>query len=58
MLGSGYSVCDPYLFIVSGWLEGDGVDIRKFPRVNDRFERMKERPSVRRAFERVDKVAL
>jgi glutathione S-transferase len=55
VLGSSYSVCDPYLFTVSGWLEGDGVDIRSFPRVNDHFQRIGERPSVKRALERAQK---
>ena len=55
VLGPHYSVCDPYLFTVSGWLEGDGVDIRSFPRVNDHFQRTSERPSVKRALERAQK---
>lgn len=46
VMGERYSVGDPYLFTVSNWLEGDGVDIRKFPRVADHFERMKARPAV------------
>lgn len=58
VLGSRYSVCDPYLFTVSGWLEGDGVDIRSFPRVNDHFQRTRERPSVKRALERAGKATL
>lgn len=49
VLGAGYSVCDPYLFTLSAWLEGDSVDIAKFPRVHDHYKRMLERPAVRRA---------
>jgi len=46
VLGDSYSVCDAYLFTISSWLEGDGVDVTKFPRVMDHHRRMKERPAV------------
>ena len=49
VLGSAYSMCDPYLFTLAGWLEGDGVDIKRFPRVNDHYQRMLQRPAVQRA---------
>lgn len=47
--GADYSICDPYLFTLSGWLEGDGVDIATFPRVHDHYKRMLQRPAVQRA---------
>lgn len=47
VMGAAYSVCDPYLYTISGWLEADGVDIAKFPRVHDHFKRMNERAAVR-----------
>ena len=47
--GPDYTICDPYLFTLSGWLESDGVDVAKFPRVHDHFKRMNERPAVKRA---------
>jgi glutathione S-transferase len=47
--GADYSMCDPYLFTLSSWLEGDGVDITRFPRVHDHYKRMMERPAVQRA---------
>lgn len=47
--GPDYSMCDPYLFTLSSWLEGDGVDIARFPRVHDHYKRMMERPAVQRA---------
>ena len=50
-MGEAFSFVDPYLFTVSGWLEGDGVDIARFPRVHEHFRRMRERPSVVRALE-------
>lgn len=48
VMGDVYSVADPYLFVFSGWLAGDGVDIARFPRVADHFERMSRRPAVQR----------
>lgn len=49
LLGKRYSICDPYLFTLSGWLEADGVDPRRLPRVLEHRQRMRERASVRRA---------
>ncbi len=46
VMGERFSIADPYLFTLSNWLEGDGVDIKNFPRVADHFERMKARPAV------------
>jgi glutathione S-transferase len=47
--GSDYSICDPYLYTISRWLEGDGVDVARFPRVHQHFQRMAARPAVIRA---------
>jgi glutathione S-transferase len=49
VIGEAYTICDPYLFTLAGWLEGDGVDLTKLPRVMDHHRRMSERPAVRRA---------
>lgn len=46
--GESYTICDPYLFTISSWLESDGVDIARFPRVAAHFRRVAERPAVRR----------
>jgi glutathione S-transferase len=46
VLGESYSVCDPYLFTVARWMEGDSVDPENFPQVADHRRRMSERPSV------------
>ena len=48
-MGERYSVIDPYLFTLAGWLEGDGVDIAEFPVIAGHYRRMTERPSVKRA---------
>ena len=49
VMGEAYTICDPYLFTLSGWLEGDGVDLTKLPQVMDHHRRMSERPAVQRA---------
>lgn len=51
VMGDAYSIADPYLFTIAGWLEGDGVDIARFPHVHDHYRRMLERPAVSRAIE-------
>jgi glutathione S-transferase len=44
--GDAYSIADPYLFTIAGWLESDGVDPARFPRILDHRSRMAERPAV------------
>jgi glutathione S-transferase len=46
VLGEAFSVCDAYLFTIADWLEGDGVDARRFPNVLDHRERVRARPAV------------
>lgn len=53
VLGEAYSICDPYLFTIAGWLEGDGVDPRGFPKVWDHFRRVQDRPAVRNVLAQV-----
>ena len=48
VMGETYTVCDPYLFTLSGWLENDRVDRRRYPKVQAHFERMADRPQVRK----------
>ena len=49
VMGETYSYCDPYLFTLAQWLETDGVDPARIPKVMDHRRRMAERPAVRRA---------
>ncbi|OAF01720.1 glutathione S-transferase [Bradyrhizobium centrolobii] len=51
VMGEQYTVCDPYLYTVSLWLEGDSVDINATPKVADHFKRMSERPAVRKVMD-------
>jgi glutathione S-transferase len=49
VMGDSYSVADPYLFTLAQWLEDDGVDPRRLPRVIEHRARMAERPNVKEA---------
>lgn len=49
VMGETYSIADPYLFVMSSWLKGDGVEMAEFPRVKAHYERMQERASVQKA---------
>lgn len=46
-MGDTYTICDPYLFTMAGWMEGDSLDLSRYPRVMDHRRRMSERPAVR-----------
>jgi glutathione S-transferase len=48
VMGESCTICDPYLFTLSGWLEGDSVDIATLPKVADHRKRMAERPAVKK----------
>lgn len=47
VLGDHYSICDAYLFTVASWLEGDGVDLSKLPRVMEHRQRVADRPATK-----------
>jgi len=47
VMAQSYTISDPYLFTVARWLEGDGVDPARFPKVQDHRRRMSERPAVK-----------
>jgi glutathione S-transferase len=49
VMGDSFTICDPYLFTLAQWLEGDGVDSARFPKVRDHRQRMSERPAVKKA---------
>lgn len=48
VMGQAYSICDPYLFTLARWLESDGVDATRFPKVLAHRDRMAQRPAVAR----------
>ncbi|MET0650869.1 MAG: glutathione binding-like protein [Hyphomicrobiaceae bacterium] len=49
VMGEMYTVADPYLFTLAQWLEADGVDIARLPRVIEHRSRMAERGNVVKA---------
>lgn len=49
VMGGDYSIADPYLFTIAEWLEGDGVDVARYPKVLAHRARMNARESVQRA---------
>ena len=49
VMGAQYTIADPYLFTLAQWLELDGVDPAKLPRVADHRARMAQRPAVKQA---------
>lgn len=51
VMGESYTICDPYLFTLSQWLEADGVDLARLPGVLAHRQRMAARPSVVRALQ-------
>ena len=46
VLGDSFSICDMYLFTLGRWLQGDGVEIGRFPKVADHAVRMAADPVV------------
>lgn len=47
VMGAAFTVADPYLFVLTRWAEGDGVDLSRLPRVSDHYARMQARPAVK-----------
>jgi glutathione S-transferase len=48
VLGEGFSTSDCYLYTLTRWLEGDGVDVQRFPKVADHTRRMEALPQVQK----------
>lgn len=49
VMGDRYTIADPYLFTIASWLEGNGVDTTRLPKVMDHRRRMLARPAVQKA---------
>lgn len=49
VMGERFTICDPYLFTLAQWLEADGVDLAKLPRVLDHRRRVGERAATKKA---------
>lgn len=48
VLGERFSTSDPYLYTLTRWLEGDGVDVKRFPKVAEHMRRMEAQPQVQK----------
>ncbi len=48
VMGEQYTVADMYLFTISNWLESDGVDTSKLPRVIEHRQRMAKDPAIKK----------
>jgi len=51
VMGEAYTICDPYLFTVTQWMEVDGLNPADFPKIKDHHERMLARPQVRKVLD-------
>jgi glutathione S-transferase len=51
VMGETYTMCDPYFYTVSRWLEGDKVDMAKLPKTAAHMKAMEARPAVKRVLE-------
>jgi glutathione S-transferase len=48
VLGEAFSTSDMYLYTLTRWLAGDGVDVERFPKVADHMRRMDAKPQVQK----------
>ncbi|MBR0757306.1 glutathione S-transferase family protein [Bradyrhizobium jicamae] len=48
VMGESYTIADPYLYTLTTWLDGDGVDIATLPKVKAHRERMEQRSAVQK----------
>lgn len=46
VFGETFSISDAYLFTLADWLELDGIDPTRFPKVHEHRERVRARPAV------------
>jgi glutathione S-transferase len=48
VMGDTYTICDPYLYTLGLWLEGDSVDVSALPKVLAHRRYMEQRPAVQK----------
>ena len=53
VMGDIYTICDPYLFTISRWLEDDGVDTGQLPRILEQRRCMMNRSATQAALSQV-----
>lgn len=53
VLGEAYSICDAYLFTLTSWMEGIGLDPTRFPRLLEHRETVRGRTAVGKVLARL-----
>lgn len=48
VMGDQFTVADAYLFTMTSWMKGDGVDMTQFPKILSHFIKMRELPAVKK----------
>ena len=48
VLGESYSLCDPYLYTLTRWLERDSIDVATLPKTHAHLQRIEARPAVQK----------
>jgi glutathione S-transferase len=51
VLGEKYSICDPYLAVITRWFGDDNVDTSKLPRIMAHNQLIKQRDSMKTVME-------
>ena len=51
VLGDNYSICDPYLALVTRWFRDDGVDLAPFQKIKNHNIKFHERANVKKVME-------
>jgi len=54
VMGDTYTICDSYLFTISRWLEDDGVDTGKLPRILEHRRSMMARAATQRVLSQMN----
>jgi glutathione S-transferase len=49
VMGAQFTVADAYLFTVTRWMKGDGLNLADFPKIEAHHNHMTDRPAVQRA---------
>ena len=52
VMGDMITMADPYLYVITTWLKGDGIDIADYPKLAAFADAMEDRPSVQAARDR------
>jgi glutathione S-transferase len=48
VMGESFTVCDAYLYTLTLWLDGDGVDLAALPKIKAHRAAMEQRPAVQK----------